>query len=221
MHIEQYLCRNRASVLQMRMTLTCLNTWACSATHSNLTLAVLGISLTWNMWYPFQCAVKFTPHGHICTPGLPNNLSNAFKSRFGCTGDLSDLENALSNFQCAVELTPHGHAHMPPQLNNLGSGFESHFGCTGDLADLENAISNLQCAVELISHGHAHMPPQLNNLGSALKSCFDCSGNLTDVENAIFNFQHAVELTPHGYAQMLYFFLSTTYILPYLSTCVV
>ena len=51
-------------------------------------------------------------------------------SRFKRTGDLADIQNAMSNQQCAVELIPLGHTDLPLRLSNLRNPFQFRFGWT-------------------------------------------------------------------------------------------
>ena len=48
------------------------------------------------------------PPGHANLPSRLNNLGSSFQSRFKQTGDLADIESAMSNEQRAVELAPLG-----------------------------------------------------------------------------------------------------------------
>ena len=89
---------------------------------------------------------------------------SSFQFRFEQTGDLSDMENAMSNQQRVVELTPLGHTDLPRRLSNLGNSFQISFRPTRDPTDIKNAICNQQHAVELTPPGHADLPTCLSNL---------------------------------------------------------
>ncbi|KIM83489.1 hypothetical protein PILCRDRAFT_69143 [Piloderma croceum F 1598] len=126
--------------------------------------------------------------------------------RFQAQGELTDLENAISNQQKAVELTDDEHPGKPGRLSNLGISQRTRFGRLGELADLENAISNQQKAVELTDDGHPDKPGHLSNLGISQQTRFRCLGELADLENAISNLQKVVELTDDGHPdKSLYF----------------
>jgi len=68
-----------------------------------------------------------------------NNLGMSFQSRFGRTGDVADLTEAITIQQRAVQLTPDGHSDMPMRLNNLAISFRSRFEHTDDLSDILTA----------------------------------------------------------------------------------
>ena len=72
------------------------------------------------------------------------------QTRFLCLGNLSDLENAISNKEKAVALTVDGQQKKPGYLSNLGTAFHTRFQHLGNLLDLENAISNTEKAVGLM-----------------------------------------------------------------------
>jgi hypothetical protein len=80
------------------------------------------------------------------------NLGNSLGTRFEHTGNLSDLENAISNLQQAVQLTGDKHPNQAI-LSDLGSILGTRFKHRGDLADLKNAISNHYQAIQLIGDG--------------------------------------------------------------------
>ena len=67
-----------------------------------------------------QRAIELIPPGHTDLPTHLSKLGISFQSRFKRTGDLADVENAISNQQHAIELTPPGHADLPAHFNNLG-----------------------------------------------------------------------------------------------------
>jgi len=131
-----------------------------------------------------------------------NNLGSSYRCRFGRTGELSDISEAISLQQQAVQLTPNGHADIPPYLNNLGHSYGCRFRRTGELSDIEEAISAQQRAVQLTPNGHAHMPARLNNLGTLYLRRFERTGELSDISEAISTQQRAVQLTPHGHADI-------------------
>jgi hypothetical protein len=64
------------------------------------------------------------------------------RSRYERLGELSDLEESISNLRKAVELTHDGHPDQPGYLSNLGISQRRRFERLSELADLEDAISN-------------------------------------------------------------------------------
>src|ERR1700761_4322635 len=73
-----------------------------------------------------------------------HELGVALSERFGHTGNLSDIEQAITNQQQVVLLTPDWHENKPMYMSNLGLSFQRRFGRGGELSDLEQAISNQQ-----------------------------------------------------------------------------
>jgi len=140
-----------------------------------------------------------TDDGHPGKPGYLSNLGDCQHTRFQRLGDLSDLENAISNYEKAVQLTDDGHPSKPGRLSNLGNGQQACFERLGDLSDLENAISNQEKAVELTDDGHPDKPVCLSSLGISQQTRFEHLGDLSDIENAISNNEQAVELMDDGY----------------------
>ncbi|KAF8552759.1 hypothetical protein OG21DRAFT_1498181 [Imleria badia] len=144
-------------------------------------------------------AVDLTPHGHPDKPSHPNNLGNAFLTRFERLGELSDLEDAILRHRGAVDLTPHSHPDKQGHLNNLGNAFLTRFQRLGELSDLEDAISTHRDAVDLAPHGHPDKPGCLTNLGNAFRARFEHLGELSDLEDAVSRQRDAVEFTPDGH----------------------
>ncbi|KZV67447.1 hypothetical protein PENSPDRAFT_583974, partial [Peniophora sp. CONT] len=118
--------------------------------------------------------------------------------RFERTGELKDLELAISSHRRAVELTPDGHPDKPSRFNNLGNSFLTRFKRTGELEDLEQATSTHRCAVELTPDSHPDKPAGLNNLGNSFLTRFERTGELESLEQAIWS--HRCALTPDGHS---------------------
>ncbi|KAH6904719.1 CHAT domain-containing protein [Coprinopsis sp. MPI-PUGE-AT-0042] len=169
----------------------------------------LGISLT----VPCRCLIGtrstvrraspiITPTP--CSQALVPNVSFGRSGRchFECTGDLSDIAEAISAQRRAVELTPEGHANLPGCLNSLGNSLQCRFERTGDLSDIAEAISAQHRVVELTPEGHANLPGCLNSLGNSLQCRFERTGDLSDIAEAISAQRRAVELTPEGHAKL-------------------
>jgi hypothetical protein len=96
-----------------------------------------------------------------------SEAGNYFLRRFWRSGDLMDIDKAISHHEHAVHLTPDGHADMPGRLNNLGNSFARRFQRSGDLMDIDKAISHHEHAVHLTPDDHADKPAHLNNLGNS------------------------------------------------------
>ena len=110
------------------------------------------------------------------------NLGSSYIHRFKYTGDLQEIEHAISHFQKAVESTPSGHADLPSWLSNLGNAYFLCFKHTGHLQDIEHAIFYLQKAMESTPSGHANLPSCLSTLGSLYILHFEHTGHLQDID---------------------------------------
>lgn len=145
------------------------------------------------------------PRNHMDLPFLLKNLGYSYAARFRRTGNLVDINEAISNEQCAIDLTPHGHINLPVWLSNLVQSFLTRFGHTGELADIERAVSNRQRLVELTAYGHVNRAAQLSNLGYSLHKCFLRTQKLEDFKKAVSAYclsatlRHCVSVLPkHG-----------------------
>jgi len=74
-----------------------------------------------------------SPSGHADLPSLFTNLGSSYLSRFRRTGDVKDIDCALSHHQKAVESTPSGHAGLQNLFTNLGNSYACRFDCNSDL----------------------------------------------------------------------------------------
>ena len=122
-------------------------------------------------------------------------LSASLLHRFERLGDLSDLENSISNMAQAVECVDDGHPSKPTYLLDLGNGHQRRFEYLGELFDIEKAIYNKAKAVDLIDDGYLDKPWCLSSLGCSLYIRFQHCGDLSDLENAISKIAKAVEHT--------------------------
>ena len=129
-------------------------------------------------------------------PGYLSNLGIGLRYRYGCTGRLEDLEEAIRVCQQAVASTPPDSPELPACLNNLGGGLRDRYARTGRLEDLEEAIRVSQQAVASHAAGLARTAHPLNNLGIGLSDRYARTGRLEDLEEAIRVYQQAVARTP-------------------------
>jgi tetratricopeptide (TPR) repeat protein len=140
--------------------------------------------------------VAATPADHSDHAAYINNLSHRFSSRYDRTGNLDDLEAAISHAQDAVANTPADHHDRAGRLSNLSNRLSSRYDRTGNLDDLEAAISHAQHAAANTPPDHPDRAGRLSNLSHRFSSRYDRTGNLDDVEAAISHAQDAVAATP-------------------------
>jgi tetratricopeptide (TPR) repeat protein len=122
--------------------------------------------------------------------------------RFKQLGDLSDLDNAMSDMALTVELTDE--KHKPGRIAKLGVTQHVRFERLGDLNDLANAITNMEKAVELTDDGHPHQPVYLSNLGNIRRTRFERFGDQSDLAKSISHTAKAVQLTDEGHPDYLW-----------------
>jgi CHAT domain-containing protein len=124
------------------------------------------------------------------------DLGNALQARFGRTGSIDDLNQAITAGQQAVDITPPDHPNLPGLLSNFGIALRARFERTGSLDDLNQAITTGQQAVDTTPPDHPDRPMLLSNLGTALQARFVRIGSLDDLNQAIAVGQRAVYTTP-------------------------
>jgi hypothetical protein len=72
---------------------------------------------------------------------ISSNLAAALRARFGRTGRLADLDEAITAGRNAVADTPPHDPDRPGRLSSLGNALLTRFERTGHLADLDEAIT--------------------------------------------------------------------------------
>ncbi|KIM89504.1 hypothetical protein PILCRDRAFT_227158 [Piloderma croceum F 1598] len=134
---------------------------------------------------------------------MPNlrSLLNHFE-RFG---DLSDLENTISNWNKGAELAGDGQS-VP--FYNLADSQQNHFEVLGYLSNFENTILNERKAPDLMDDRHPGKAEGLMNLDISQRTRFEHLGDMSHHHYAIFNQQNAVDLTDDGHPDQAAYFLS-------------
>ena len=157
-----------------------------------------------SIWIPYGMwgDGKVNPSGHTYLPDRFNNLGSSYLSRFKHTGNMRDIDFAISYHQKAIESISPGHADLPDRFKNLGSSYLSRFKHTGDIKDIDSAISHHQKAVESTSSGHADLSDWVNNLGNSYLDRFKHTSDLQDIDCAMSYHQSAIECTPSGHAYL-------------------
>jgi len=74
--------------------------------------------------------------------------------RFQQSGELSDLDEAISLHRDVLELLSTGHPDRSTSFNNLASLLTTRFHQSGEREDVDEAISLQRDAFELLPEGH-------------------------------------------------------------------
>ena len=140
------------------------------------------------------------PVDHPYRAGYLSGLGNALRARFGLTGQLADVDQAIARLFEAVDATPVDHPHRASVLSNLGNALLARFERTGQVADLDQAITAGQEAVNVIQVDHPDRTGMLSNLGGALQTRFEQLGQRTDLNQALEMFREGARVitgSPH------------------------
>lgn len=135
--------------------------------------------------------------GSQCT--YMSGLATSLWYRFGKTGSMVDLNEAISMDRETLSLRPTSHPSRSSSLTNLGLRLWDRFRRTGSMADLEEAISMHRESLALCPPPHPNHSTALNNLGNALVEHFAMTGSMTELEDAISTHRVSLSLrpTPH------------------------
>ncbi|KZV73890.1 TPR-like protein [Peniophora sp. CONT] len=139
-------------------------------------------------------AIDMAPAG-ATEPDFLTNFGNALARRFELTGELGNIEEAISAHRRALEVTDESHPAKASRLANLGVSLLRRFERTDRLDDLEKAVAAHRLAVELTPVNHPDRASRLSILGGSLLRSFERAGRLGDLETAIAAQREAVELT--------------------------
>jgi hypothetical protein len=134
-----------------------------------------------------------------------HDSGTSFFKRYNLTGNLADINQAMSKLEIVVKDMVNDHAPNqanPVWVGNLGILFSQRFKHTGNLTDLSKALSWHHKSVQLTPEGHPDMPAQLDNLGTSFLLHFKCTGDVTDISKVISCQKKAVQLTPEGHPKM-------------------
>ncbi|KAF7982225.1 hypothetical protein HWV62_29426 [Athelia sp. TMB] len=142
---------------------------------------------------------KFKALGQRYRSQSLNSLGIASLDRFEQSGQIADLEQAISYHRGALELRPLGDRSHSASLSNLATVLKARFLQTGQIADLEQAIRLHRRALNLRPLGHPDHPTSLNNLAIVLNIRFGQLGQIADLQQAIIYHRGALELRPPGH----------------------
>ena len=102
-----------------------------------------------------------------------NNTGNLHFYHFEHTGNIQDIDYAISYYQRAVDSSPSGNANLPGYFNNLGNSYFHHFEHTGNVQDIKHAICHYKRAVDSTPSDNAYLPAYFNSLGIHTSSTFN------------------------------------------------
>ena len=146
----------------------------------------------------YRHALEICPKdGSQCT--CMSGLATSLWYRFGKTGSMVDLNEAISMDRDVLSLRPTSHPDRFLSLTNLGLRLLDCFRRTGSMDDLEEAILMHRESLSLCPPPHPNHSTSLNNLGIGLTERFAMTGSMTDLEEAISIHRVSLSLrpTPH------------------------
>ncbi|KZP06031.1 hypothetical protein FIBSPDRAFT_842501 [Athelia psychrophila] len=161
------------------------------------------------LWRSHSNTLDLRPPGDPDRSMSLNNLATALQTRFKNTGQMVDLEEAVTRHRHALDLYPPGHPDRSMYLNNLAHALHTRFENTGQMVDLEEAITHHRGDLDLRPPGHPYHSIPLNNLATALRTRFkntacrtitiSTTGQIVDLGEAITHHRGALDLCPPGH----------------------
>lgn len=121
-------------------------------------------------------ALELRPPGHPDRSSCLSNLADHLSDRFGRTGDLSEIEEAIQLDREALKLRPPSHPSRPLSLNNLANHLVYRCDQTKSIDDIEEAIRLTREALEPRPSGHPHRVVSLKGLAILLSDWLDHPG---------------------------------------------
>ncbi|GAW16485.1 hypothetical protein ANO14919_059140 [Xylariales sp. No.14919] len=122
---------------------------------------------------------------HEVVVKLLNNLSSALLMRYERTGDVEDLESAISSVIKAIEATPDSDPDLTSRVSNLVKMQLQKYQRTGNTDYLEEAISNARQALEKTPIGRPGRVFLLANLSTALSQRYEQTCDEETLDDAI------------------------------------
>ncbi|GAW17394.1 hypothetical protein ANO14919_068510 [Xylariales sp. No.14919] len=130
---------------------------------------------------------------------LLNNLGTALLSRYESTGNVKDLQDAISTTYEAIRTTPDNHVDLPARLGNISNMVLREYERTKEEKDLEDAVSYAREAVNKTPEGSHSMAGRLSNLSKILLKQYERTGSWNTLEEAIALARRSFDLTQAGY----------------------
>jgi len=117
-----------------------------------------------------------------------HNLGNVLQTRFDITGNIDDLNSAISKYRAVDSDDPfEGAAYA----SSLGTALGKRYDWLRNEKDLEESIVENEKAVNLTPEGHPDRPMYLNDLGLSLQRQFERDGDIDALEDAVAHAESA------------------------------
>jgi tetratricopeptide (TPR) repeat protein len=127
---------------------------------------------------------------------LRMNLAEAQHLRFGRTGDVADLSEAITTAQAVIRETAPYDARYTNRLSTLAGFLQARFVSTMDISDLDAAVESYRKALDAAAADHEDRPMYLSNLGRArlLRYAY-VSQDPAELDTALAEMRTAVDTT--------------------------
>ncbi|HUY46729.1 MAG TPA: CHAT domain-containing protein [Streptosporangiaceae bacterium] len=126
--------------------------------------------------------------------GYLSNLGLALRVRFGRSGNVADLDEAISAGQQAADAVSAGDPDPGRYFSNAAISLMERFEHRGEMADLDAALRSFRRSAGQTAEGHPSRAGRLSNLGAAEASKFEYTGELADLDRAIEALRQAVDV---------------------------
>jgi tetratricopeptide (TPR) repeat protein len=120
----------------------------------------------------------------------------AFAARYRASGQMADLERAITIYEAALAEVPSTEPDHPVLLTSLANRLRERYARHGTREDLERIVTLSEAAVAETPPGAPQRAARLSNAGGALRARFVVEGHLHDLERAIDAFQQARDSDP-------------------------
>jgi hypothetical protein len=134
-----------------------------------------------------RAAVRHIPDVNPGRRLLLSNLAAVLRDRFGQTGKLADLDEAINAMTTVVRRgagVDERDPELPRYLANIGVLYRVRFETAGDEADIESALSYARAAVRIAPPGLHDRLGFMANLSMALRQRYLWSGERADLDEA-------------------------------------
>ena len=127
------------------------------------------------------------------------SLSFTMYSNYERTGDIKDLNDAISKAREALLLLHPNHPGRCEVLNNLSTYLKKRFDHLASMEDLQEAERNIVEAISLIQHDHIDYPRYLAGHADCLVRQFERTGSVDNLDMAIDKFEIAATVVPQSH----------------------